>query len=144
MLEQIARYKPGDNITVGYMREGKKHNATVELKNVNGNTEIIKGLPFSAQLGAELRALSKEEKAKLGISSGVYVTSLHQGIISRQTNMRKGFVITAVDDQPIITTDDLQQALASGGTKQISGFYPGSRGMYYYKLNLDAAATIEQ
>lgn len=138
LLEQIARYKPGDNITVVYTRNGKKYNASVELKNINGTTDIIKGTPIAAQLGAELRALTKAEKSRLGVSSGVYVSSVVKGIIAQQTNMQQGFVITTIDDNPVNTPEEIQQAMATGGTKQIGGFYPGKRGMYYYNLNIDA------
>src|SRR5690606_13241587 len=41
LLEQIARYKPGDHISLTYIRNGKIKVTTVELKNLEGTTAII-------------------------------------------------------------------------------------------------------
>lgn len=135
LLEQIARYQPGDNVSVTYTRDGKVYNTNVELRNIKGNTDIIKGQAPYILLGADMRSLNDEEKRKYRLSGGVVVSSVNKGVIA-QSNIRKGFVITSVNDQPVSSPDDVQQALAGNGQAQIGGFYPGNRGMYYYVLNL--------
>ena len=47
-------------------------------------------------LGAEFSTVPSEDAAKLGIAGGVQVTNIRDGIISNQTRMRPGFVITKI------------------------------------------------
>ncbi|RYD56072.1 MAG: PDZ domain-containing protein [Sphingobacteriales bacterium] len=143
MLEQIARHRPGDNVSVTYLRNGATRTTTVQLKNIQNNTNIIKNNAGARLLGANFRNLEAGERQKYGVEGGVVVTELGNGSISQQTDMRKGFVITAVNDENISTVDQLQQLLASNRKVQIAGFYPGSRGMYYYGLNNDGGTRQE-
>jgi serine protease Do len=74
---------------------------------------------------------------KLGISGGVVVGNIHDGgVLSNQTNMRPGFIITKIGDQPVNTVDELKDALSKQGSNfQIQGVYPDSKEVYYYGIN---------
>ena len=133
--EQIARYHPGDNINVTYIRGGKTRTATVQLTNLNGTTEIMKPESALKLLGATFRPLDDGEKVKYNVEGGVVVTQIEKGAIARQTNMHKGFVIIGINNDPVKSVNDLQQAMANKKNIQMSGFYPGYQGMYYYGLN---------
>jgi Do/DeqQ family serine protease len=135
LQEQIARYKPGDHVTVSYKRDGQEYNTTVELKNISGNTSVVKEGTGARLLGATVRPLTIEEKSSLGIQGGVVVSDPGNGVLSKKTSMRKNFIITSVNDEAIASIDDLQQRIAnSSGKLQLAGFYPGYKGMYYYAL----------
>lgn len=137
LQEQIARYHPGDNISVSYLRDGKTYNTTIELKNIEGNTNIIKKeIGNVALLGINMKPLNDAEKKKYGIDNGLMVTDIKTGLIASQTNMKKGFIILGVNNNAVNTTDDIQSALANNNSVQLSGFYPGSRGIYYYGIKL--------
>jgi serine protease Do len=145
LLEQVARYKPGDNVSVIYRRAGKDLTTTVELKNAKGNTSVIKTADGINLLGAEFRPLSQQEKASLGVKSGVLVTDIQSGAIASQTNMKKGFVITSINDQPVSDESAVQEIVSGSNKAQIAGFYPGKRGMFYYGIsNLDDPENTEQ
>ena len=131
---QVARFQPGDNVSVMYSRNGNSYSTTVQLTNLNGTTEIMKNESSARLLGATFRPLSSSEKKQYSIDRGVVVTDPGHGSMAQQTQMRKGFVILGVNNIPVGTAADLQQVLASNGTVQISGFYPGEQGMYYYSL----------
>lgn len=135
MMEQIARYHPGDNVSVTYSRKGSSRTTSVQLKNIQNNTNIIRNTNAGKLLGANFRNLEASEKQKYGVEGGVLVTELGNGTITKQTDMRKGFVITSVNDENVSTVEQLQQLLASNRKVQIAGFYPGNRGMYYYGLD---------
>jgi S1-C subfamily serine protease len=90
-------------------------------------------------LGANLRALTAEEKRRFNISSGVLVTDISNGLIAQQTNMRKGFVITTVNDRAVSSSEDVQLAISQSKAAQLGGFYPGNNGRYYYALRLNGA-----
>jgi Do/DeqQ family serine protease len=141
---QIARYKPGDNISVIYSRNSKPYNATVLLTNLNGTTDIVKSEMEARLLGATFRVLTDKEKAAYKTARGILVTNVGNGPIAKQTQMQKGFVITGANDIPINATADLQKAVSSSRNIQIAGFYPGRQGMYYYGLsNIDASLAEE-
>jgi serine protease Do len=134
LQEQIARYQPGDNISVTYVRSGKAITTSVELKNASGNTSIVKNEDGLLLLGARFQPLSKEDKRKYG-RNGLMVVDPGNGSLARQTRIRKGFVITSVDEQPVTDQSELQAALAKSQAPQIAGFYPGNPGNYYFNLN---------
>jgi Do/DeqQ family serine protease len=136
LQEQLARYHPGDNISIGYVRSGKQMITTVELKNLNGNTSLIKSDGGAIRLlGASLRSLTSDERKKYGIDGGAIITDPGSGTLARQTNIRKNFIITGINDVAITDVNDLQRAMAGNTSVQLSGFYPGSNGMYYYGIN---------
>ncbi len=136
LQEQIARYHPGDNISVSYLRSGASHIASIELKTLSGSTEIVREEKSARILGASFRALSSTEKSKYGLKGGVVLTDLGRGTMAQQTNMQKGFVITNVNNVAVNTVTDLQKAMAANSNNvQMMGFYPGVQGVYYYGLN---------
>ncbi|MBS1774921.1 MAG: trypsin-like peptidase domain-containing protein [Bacteroidetes bacterium] len=145
LQEQIARYQPGDNVSVTYLRNGKSFNTTVELTNINGTTAIVKPgqINKAILLGATMKPLTDEEKKRYNLRGGVMITDISEGLISRQTNIRKGFVVLTVNGSSVNTPDDIQQQLTAGNTAQLAGFYPGNRGIYYYGIRLNNA-TDEQ
>jgi len=143
LQEQVARYQPGDNISVTYVRNGSTRNASVQLTNINGTTAIMK--PDQQKpailLGANIQPLSAEQKRRLRINTGVLVTDIKDGIIARQTTMKKGFVIMSVNNKPINTAEDIQSALAGAVTAQIAGRYPGNNANYYYGITLNGESA---
>lgn len=139
LIEQVARFHPGDKVSVSYIRSGNPYNVSVELRNLSGAAALSKGstLAFS---GATLRNLSSAEAGKLGIEGGVMVTGITPGSAAQKSNIQKGFVIVNVNDEPVSSVTDFQNIAnqASDGV-QIGGIYPGRRGMYYYGLNGDGS-----
>jgi Do/DeqQ family serine protease len=138
LQEQVARYKPGDKITVTYVRSGKETTATITLKNKAGNYEAVKQESVLDNLGgAELATLDKATAEKNDIAGGVLVKKLGNGVL-KNTRMQEGFVITSVNGQEVKTVDDLKAILGSsqGGTVRLEGIYPGYEGTYGYPLNL--------
>ncbi|MBA3647046.1 MAG: Do family serine endopeptidase [Chitinophagales bacterium] len=142
LQEQVSRYHPGDKISVTYLREGKEKTADVVLKNREGNTEYIKKEEVSSQatleaLGAEFTELNDKEKKDLGLNGGVKVIKLNDGILSRNTSIREGFIITKLGDRNINSVNDLKNALASKkGGVMMEGRYPDFPGQYYYAFGL--------
>lgn len=138
LLEQIARFRPGDNVSVTYVRSGKPIHTTVQLKNIEGNTKIIKSNMPAKMLGANLISLSKEEISKYNVNGGVKVSNIENGIISQQTSMKNGFIITKANGTAVNNVQELQNLFAANSGKiELAGFYPDRNGVYYYGINLD-------
>jgi len=135
LAEQIARQKPGDKLEITFLREGSEHTAEVTLKNELGAFASQKNATIES-LGADFATVNEEDAAKMGIGGGVQVTNIQDGIISNQTNMRPGFVVTKIGDQKIQSVDELKEALSNQSANfEIQGIYPDGPEVYYYGIN---------
>lgn len=135
LAEQIARHKPGDKVSLTLMRGSEEKTVNVVLKSKPGSFASQQAAAIES-LGAEFASLDKADAAKMGIAGGVAVTNINDGVISNQTNMRPGFVITKVGDIPVKNVDDLKAAIGKQDSNfQIEGMYPGSKQVYYYGIN---------
>ena len=136
LQEQVARYKPGDKITVTYVRNGKENTTSITLKNKSGTYAEVKQESALDNLGGELVTLDKATAQKNDIAGGVLVKKLGNGLL-KNTRMQEGFVITSVDGKDVKSVDDLKTILnSSQGTVRLEGIYPGYEGTYGYPLNL--------
>lgn len=138
LQEQIARYKPGDKITVTYDRNGNETTANLTLKNKAGTYAEVKQESALDKLGAELADVDKATAQKNDIAGGVVVKKLGNGLL-KSTRMQEGFVITSVDGQEVKNLEDLKNILGNAqGTVRLEGIYPGYEGTYGYPLNLSS------
>ena len=136
MVEQIAGYKPGDKITVNYIRNGKESTTSITLKNKTGSYEIVKNI-ISDKLGAELQNLDKKKATELRVKGGVVVTKISTGLIDDQTRMRDGFVILKANGVEVKSIDELNSVLSKTPKRvTLEGFYPGYDGVYQYPIEI--------
>jgi S1-C subfamily serine protease len=140
LQEQVARYRPNDQINVTVLRGDKQKVLSTRLKNIDGETTIVKKDQVSsfAALGADFQNLTNEEKKKLGISGGVKVAKLYDGKLSKNTDIREGFIITKVDNKPVNNVDELKIAFQNkaGQGVMIEGTYPNYSGNYFYAFRM--------
>jgi len=136
MVEKISVMRPGDKVKVTYMHNGTEKNATVALKDNAGNYESVKQQVVQ-QLGASFENLDKGTAAKLRLQGGVVVKNLGQGILTDQTRIKEGFIITQVNGRAVTTVDELNAAIKNAGNSAvITGVYPAQPQTYYqYALN---------
>ncbi|WP_161890037.1 Do family serine endopeptidase [Pontibacter russatus] len=134
LLEQIARYRPGDKVKVTYMRDGKQKTANVTLKNLNNSTELVKSSKAEPVTfdGATFEPVSRQEMAKLGISGGAKITGVRDSEF-RETGMKDGFIITKIDKYPVEKPADVEKLLKNfdSGVVYIAGVYPDGLKAYY-------------
>jgi Do/DeqQ family serine protease len=141
MTEQVARYKPGDKISISYLRNDKARTANAVLKNIDGNTNIVKATVIDA-LGADLVTLEKGDAAKIGIRGGVYVDNISSGLLKKQTNMKPSFIIMKAGGQVITSVEELRSVLEKQKKVQLEGVYPELNGVYYYNVDLANGADF--
>ena len=106
LQEYLANKRPGDKVTITYLREKNKKSATVTLKNAQGNTNVVKTADLDV-LGGNFREITKEQKEQLGVNYGLEVTKVNNGAL-KNAGVPKGFIIQKVNDQPMKTLDELQ------------------------------------
>lgn len=137
MLEKIAQYRPGDAVNVEYIRNGKKYTTSAKLKNIVGNTDLVKSTALSTQkLGIQVRNLDANELRYYRLKNGVLISNIKpNGIIAAQTRMKKNFVILKINDNDIMSVEDLDKYLAEDTDEfQITGMYPGYANYYIYTI----------
>lgn len=139
LLEEIAKRRPGNQINVEVIRDGRPKNFTVSLKSQTGGTKLVKtnDTEIMQKLGAEFEDLSKEELKKLGIESGVRVGRLYNGKLRNETDIQEGFIITKMGGETVKSVDEFIKKLEKNrGGVFLSGVYPDSDGEFYYAFGM--------
>jgi S1-C subfamily serine protease len=135
LQEMVGRFRPGDKISVLIKRNDKTKQLEVTLRNLQGDTSVVKAGTYETILGAKVVNLDDQEKQKLGIKYGVKVTELQEGKL-KDEGVRPGFVITQVNNKPVYSVEELGQIFNNiKGGVYIEGVY--QRGVYaYYAFGL--------
>ena len=111
LVEDISRRKVGSTIQLGYLRDGKKQDATVTITD---RSKIFAALATDAddssapsepdagqgKLGITVAALPPAMGSKLGVR-GVIVTSVRPDSFAEDIGLAKGYVITAINKKPV-------------------------------------------
>ncbi|MDR0231950.1 MAG: Do family serine endopeptidase [Dysgonamonadaceae bacterium] len=142
LQEAISLQSPGSKVKVTVMRGSAEKEFTVELKNDQGTTEVVKNVSGTELLGGAFQELSAEKKKELNISNGIEITGLTDGKL-KDAGIRKGFVITTVNDRQISSVDGFKRLVdqvlkQSSGDKAlfIKGVYPNGK-VEFYAINLN-------
>jgi Do/DeqQ family serine protease len=132
--EEISLHSPGTTIKVVASREGKAVSAEVLLTNEEGTTDIVRNRAVrNNSLGADFEAISKVERDLYGLTSGVRVTNIRGGMLSR-IGIQDGFIITSINNNAVATTEDAIDLLENTrGRVLVQGVSKnGSNGYYSY------------
>lgn len=137
LQEQLSIYSPGDKIAVTYERNGKQNVVKVTLKNSAGTYDIVKAAELIDKLGADLATLDAKKAKEFGLSGGVIVRKINEGVINDQTRMRDGFIITKANGKDVNSVEDLKDIMGSQSAVTIIGVYPGYSEPFEYPLVLE-------
>lgn len=133
LLENVGLHRPGDVIDVAVNRDNKNIVYKVKLRNKDGKFDVVEAESAAVltNLGASFTDPTSEELRRLGITSGLKVSSLENGKL-KAAGIREGFIITRVDKQEVRTIDDLTRIIndKKGGVL-IEGIYPSGMRAYY-------------
>jgi len=128
LVADIASRKPGTKITLGYVRNGKKEEATVTVadraklfatrlgEEEEGGEEAT---PKASKLGLSVGAVTNEYADRLDIPAGkgVIVRDIKPGSFADDVGLARGDIILEVNKQPVNSEDDFNRvasALKSG------------------------------
>lgn len=132
--EQVSRYRPGDNVDISLIRDGKVKHFKVTLRKTSSgdNQEIAVKGSFTA-MGATYANVSPQLKSGLRLKGGVQIVELENGKLKSQ-GIRKGLIILRINRQPISSVEDLAEIFANAQQRQvitIEGVYPnGLQALY--------------
>ena len=130
----IAQKRPGDKITISYLRNKSKKSATLTLKNEKGNTKVVKDADLDI-LGGTFRPVSDSQKEQLNIGYGLQVMKVSGGKL-KDAGVPQGFIIQKVNDQSIRAINDLQKIVKDASKSKepvlyIQGIYPTGKKGYF-------------
>ena len=142
---QISKFRPGDKVKVDVDRYGTAKNYTVELRNTQGNTDVVERAKTSTELlGATFQSLSDTQKKELDISSGIEVSEVSRSGKITDVGIRRGFIITTVNDRRVSSPEDISRIadsiLESNSEDKwlfVRGFYPTDRNRRVLRFAID-------
>lgn len=127
LLEAVGQYRPGETVSVVALRDGKKFTKEVKLRNQDGTTEVKKREEFfyNADLGVTLERLRDADKSSYGITHGLKITEVKEGVL-RRGGIGKDFIILQINGQKVDNKSDLERALNGNGNRsvRVQGMYP--------------------
>ncbi|MEL6123083.1 MAG: trypsin-like peptidase domain-containing protein [Bacteroidota bacterium] len=136
--EQLNKYRPGDRITIKYIRQGREALTTLVLRNHLNTTDFVsvRNDKILRDLGIEIRDLNSIEKKRMNIS-GVMIISVSKGSTIYKTNMEPGFIVESFND---ITIENSQEFISliknTEGDVVLKGFYERYPGEFPYSFEL--------
>lgn len=142
LQEQVALFRPGQEVDIVYLREGKKVETKVTLKNASNGTDIDakprqkrfrKKENLLQELGIDVRALEADEKKRMKVEDGVIVTNIKKGSLIARTNMDSNFIILTVNGLAVSNERELVDAIFESDDEVVlDGFYEEYSGDYSY------------
>ncbi|OFY79220.1 MAG: hypothetical protein A2V46_13135 [Bacteroidetes bacterium RBG_19FT_COMBO_42_7] len=135
LQEQIGKHRPGEKVSVTYLREGKETTIPLTLKNIAGNTNVVPvGMGTGAVFGARFEPLNQADRKAFNTDNGVKIVEVNDGLF-RDYGLKRGTVITRINDKKINSADDIRQTTNNSerSLKSIDGITPDGR-IFSYKF----------
>ena len=134
LQEYLNGKRPGDKVSITYLRNKKSITKSTTLKNAQGNTNVVKPADIDV-LGGNFREITSEQKQNLNISYGLEVLKVNNGAL-KEAGINRGFIIQKINDEPIKTLDELQSIVKKASTSKepvlfIQGIYSTGKKAYF-------------
>lgn len=109
LQEAIAQHRPGDKVSMTYMRGKKAHTVSITLRNTQGTTKVLEEVDLD-QLGVQMKPVDEQVKRELGINYGLTISAIRNGKM-KQAGASKGTIILQVNEEKMNTVDDWEEAV---------------------------------
>lgn len=131
LQEQIGRHRPNDQVKISAKRGDEVKQFVVTLRNVSGKPELLSkdDVDVVEVLGAKLTDAPQTICRRLQIKGGVQVGSIKEDGLLARARVRKGYIITHINDREILMMNDLRRITEP--VRSIDGIYPDGRAASY-------------
>jgi serine protease Do len=131
---KIASKNPGQEVQLKVWRDNKELTYYVRLGKapvspVSGTEKQQKNQNNFKNLGISVRNLDSGEKDKFKVNEGVYVEEVKPGSPAFEGGVFKGFILVALDGQPIKNEKDFEKKLSGYKTGDVLKFSARSPGI---------------
>jgi S1-C subfamily serine protease len=127
LLEAVGQYRPGDKVNILSLRNGKRISREVKLRNQDGTTDVKNREEsfYNETLGASFEAIKEADKSSFNITSGLKVTEVRDGVLSRG-GIGKDFIVLQVNGFKVGNKTELENAMLKKNSRavRIQGMYP--------------------
>jgi len=135
LLEKVGVHRPGDKIVVSTETNNKTKDYTVVLTDAYGNAGVKQYAEnkkaVDNKIGASFAEIDLRTKQQLRIDNGVRVVEVSNGIF-QDAGIRKGFIITKIDQTTVEKPSDISRILNSKkGGVLVEGIYPNGVKAFY-------------
>lgn len=118
---RVAMYKPGSEVRIVVIREGKRKPLTVTLDKRPDGEFAVGGGSRAVQdtLGMTLQTLTEELASRLGYQdlSGVVVMEVRPGSPAAEAGLQVGTLITEVNRNPVRNVKEFNEAIEKGAAE---------------------------
>jgi serine protease Do len=112
LQEQVSKHRPGDKVTIVYIRDGNQKTVPVVLKNLDGNTGVVVAGSSVTVFGSKVEPLTAQEKRNYNLDSGVKVTDTGTGRF-KDIGIMNGYIITAVNGKKVTNAAEIRDATSN-------------------------------
>lgn len=128
LQEQVALYRPGDNVDITLTRDGQEKTVSVRLKNKEGNLNLYKrNDEVYKLLGAEFQNYVNS----YGTLQGIKVNKLSTGKL-KAAGVKEGFLILKINGKSVTDKAQIEEIISSSdGSVYIEGIYANGQKAYY-------------
>ena len=134
LQEEITQHRPGDKVSVTYLRNKKTLKTEVTLRNAQGGTKVMEEVDMD-DMGVQLKELGNQEKQTLRIPYGLVVNAIRRGKL-QAVGVDKGTIFLQVNDVKLNTVEDWEEAVKDANkstdrTLWIKALTPSGRKVSY-------------
>jgi serine protease Do len=132
LQEQVGKHRPGDKITITYIRGGQESTVPIVLKNASGNTGVVTAETETDLIyGARLESVKEADMNKYRIDYGVKVKELSDGKF-KDIGIPKGYIILDVNGKKVKNPSDVSLFTNNEKVlKSIGGIQPDGTRLNY-------------
>ncbi|MGK0637916.1 Do family serine endopeptidase [Schleiferia thermophila] len=136
LQEMIGRKRPGEEVVVTVVRDEKRRDFKVKLRNIHGTTQIVKKDDMSLEnlIGAKLENLTADDQRRYNVQYGIKVVSVQPGGKFKKIGVPEGFIIVSANNRPVRNLEEFQnvlKGLKTGEGVLIQGIRPDGRPDYF-------------
>ncbi len=109
----VGSKRPGDQVAVTYLRNGKENTVNVTLKDERGGTSFRSkaDLTVTEKIGAEFEPLSEKFKTDYGLNSGVIAKNVVDGLEMSKIGIVDNYIVIEINGKPVNSQKDVEKIL---------------------------------
>ncbi len=109
----VGSKRPGDQVAVSYLRNGKLNTVNVTLRDEKGGTSFRSkaDLTVTEKIGSEFEPLSERFKTDYGLNSGVVAKNVVEGSEMSKIGVVDNYIVIEVNGKPVNSQKDVEKIL---------------------------------
>lgn len=109
----VGSKRPGDQVAVSYLRNGKLNTVNVTLRDEKGGTSFRSkaDLTVTEKIGADFEPLSERFKTDYGLNSGVVAKNVVEGSEMSKIGVVDNYIVIEVNGKPVNSQKDVEKIL---------------------------------